>query len=710
MNRRVIVVSRRFRWPVAASDVARSRTLVNRFVGTHPYVGFGDPGHCCTHLLPDSPAAAAALRRAHRAFAPASAAAAAAARVLDAFREGDDVDEACVAHWRDEDDFVTSEHALDRAAYRAAMIRALDPCRAALLVGDVSRARLGELRGIPGLPTLYAKTSLLPGVDWAAAFGGEDLASMVDSRVAEAADRFVGSPFSSFSALVAFARGPERTAMADVDVADSLGALFEAQFPADAAAVGDPCASLVSASEKFAKRLVRHTCAVGAERAPLAADELFDLREKKTKRNVDGGRSEASPCGPDFAGLSTAYGVTVAAAAAAAAGRGRRRVAAIACLAFLPLLLRRPPPRCRAPPRAWSRGDPWPPSPPPLAWPLARSHPCAAGAAVAVISANLGAGDVVGSAPRQRGCAPAFLLFVAERTRAAGWTTVLPAAGAATPAAIVGRDATAYSRTWAAALRTARGASRGGGPATGAYRGEDAPLPFDLASLGHTARTALAPEHAKAQSLPDVMAAKFVKLQFLRFDVLKRFDVFLWADAALAFDASVVARALRPFGENPRAALALEPHPQRNSSAEELAHCLEAKAPPRLRALRARLEAQRAAYGRVAGWSDDRGLYWAAFFAARRRPAASALFDAWWLEVRRWQYRDQISLPFALAAADPPLATFRAFGEAPPRPLPREQALCATLVGDVTRCCRRCAPDVTAKLAARAARLEAASK
>ena len=293
MNRRVIVVSRRFRWPVAASDVARSRTLVNRFVGTHPYVGFGDPGHCCTHLLPDSPAAAAALRRAHRAFAPASAAAAAAARVLDAFREGDDVDEACVAHWRDEDDFVASEHALDRAAYRAAMVRALDPCRAALLVGDVSRARLGELRGIPGLPTLYAKTSLLPGVDWAAAFGGEDLASMVDSRVAEAADRFVGSPFSSFSALVAFARGPERTAMADVDVADALGALFEAQFPADAAAVGDPCASLVSASEKFAKRLVRHTCAVGAERAPLADDELFDLREKKTKRNVDGGRSEA---------------------------------------------------------------------------------------------------------------------------------------------------------------------------------------------------------------------------------------------------------------------------------------------------------------------------------------------------------------------------------------------------------------------------------
>jgi hypothetical protein len=60
-----------------------------------------------------------------------------------------------------------------------------------------------------------------------------------------------------------------------------------------------------------------------------------------------------------------------------------------------------------------------------------------------------------------------------------------------------------------------------------------------------------------------------------------------------------------------------------------------------------------------------------------------------------------------LAAADPPLATFRAFGEAPPRPLPREQALCATLVGDVTRCCRRCAPDVTAKLAAR---LDAASK
>ncbi|KAH8058303.1 hypothetical protein JL722_6161 [Aureococcus anophagefferens] len=446
-----------FRWPVAASDVPRARLV----------------------------------RRAARRAGP---------RRLPG---GGDVDEACVAHWRDEDDFVRSEHALDRDAYRAAMVRALDPCRAALLVGDVSRARLGELRGIPGMPTLYAKTSLLPGVDWAAAFGGEDLASMVDSR-RRAADRFVGSPFSSFSALVAFARGPERTAMADVDVADSLGALFEAQFPADAAAVGDPCASLASASEKFAKRLVRHTCAVGAERAPLAADELFDLREKKTKRGAP----------------------------------------------------------------------------------------------------------------------------TAAKTRA----------------------------------------------------------PFDLASLGHTARTALAPEHAGAQSLPDVMAAKFVKLQFLRFDVLKRFEIFVWADAAPR-STPRSSRALRPFGENPRAALALEPHPQRNSSAEELDHCLEPEAPPRSRAQR--LEAQRAAYGRVAGWSDDRGLYWAAFFAARRRPAASALFDAWWLEVRRWQYRDQISLPFALAAADPPLATFRAFGEAPPRPLPREQALCATLVGDVTRCCRR---------------------
>ncbi|KAH8068856.1 hypothetical protein JL721_6428 [Aureococcus anophagefferens] len=328
-----------FRWPVAASDVARSRNCGAR--------------------------------------AQRSSAASASARGSDAFREGD-VDEACVAHWRDEDDFVRSEHALDRGAHR---------------------------RDVPS-----------------------------------------------------------------------------------AVAVGDPAPRFASASEKFAKRLVRHTCAVGAERAPLAADELFDLREKKTKRGVDGRRSEASPRARP-AGLSTAYGVAVAAAAAAAAGAG------------------------------------------------------------------------------------------------------------------------------AAA------------------------------------------------------------------------EIFVWADGA-AFDLG--RRALRPFGENPRAALALEPHPQRNSSAEELDHCLEPEAPPRLRALRARLEAQRAAYGRVAGWSDDRGLYWAAFFAARRRPAASALFDAWWLEVRRWQYRDQISLPFA-GGADPPLATFRAFGEAPPRPLPREQALCATLVGDVTRCCRRCA-------------------
>ena len=108
----------------------------------------------------------------------------------------------------------------------------------------------------------------------------------------------------------------------------------------------------------------------------------------------------------------------------------------------------------------------------------------------------------------------------------------------------------------------------------------------------------------------------------------------------------------------------------------------------RLAALKRHFTMQLSHYSE-SGFGDDLGLFWLALFAVRRTSRTEALLDAWWLEVRRWQYRDQISLPFALWGSElgPPSISLVH--------LANESGVCELLVGATDRCCRRCAAAAT---------------
>ena len=199
---------------------------------------------------------------------------------------------------------------------------------AVLLVGDLSRDKVDALRrgAFARGPRVHSKASLLPRSDWrGAAFGySEDLASMVDFHVAQGADFFVGSPFSSFSVLAALARPRGASAMADVDVADALAAIFRAQFP-HADVVDDPCALLASSSAKMAKRLARPSCPVGAKAAPLPLGAVLDLRPSRR-----GAAARPRPPSPPASAISTIVASSIS----------------VTCVAFFCVCFR---PRPRAP-------------------------------------------------------------------------------------------------------------------------------------------------------------------------------------------------------------------------------------------------------------------------------------------------------------------------------------------------------------------------
>lgn len=335
----------------------------------------------------------------------------------------------------------------------------------------------------------------------------------------------------------------------------------------------------------------------------------------------------------------------------------------------------------------------------------------------AVVSANFGAADALNHAPRKDESAHiSFFLFAENRDFLAafrGWTLVLPIklapheqlreyeARLKSPPRSYGTKAVAYSKTWGDALeRINAGKRRWDRVATGIYparSGERAQLPFDLASLEYTRRNGIGPKYEDAQNLVDVMAPKFVKLNMFRIDVLLSYDVLIWADASLVLDSAAVSRALRPLFRAD-ADMVVQPHPKRNSTLQELTHILEVQSQRRFKAIASYLRLQRQFYVDNANFTDEHGLYWMAYFGARRTQRTVDFFDRWWLEVRRWQYRDQVSVMYALNSVPeierPKVTTFDT-GECcgtsgSSKKLPKEQVLCVTLVGDHRRCCRRC--------------------
>lgn len=306
-------------WPLTHSELAAQSGAVWRWVAEDAAkrgrehrnvssarllsIAIANPSYCCLLLLPDTTAAVVQIARVNNALVSAKRTRDHAMMVLAAYRARlqptEPTARTCAVHWRDDDDFVVSNHKLDRREYRIHMARAiasLEGCGGALLVlGDISTRRLrpllssiaaaycagadtssrptkagvNETLQCPDFATrrLYNKQSLLRSVNWTAEYEGwDDLLGMVDFELGRRVDSFVGSPFSSFSVLIALARGDTRalpkqseahkhTLMPkSIDVDDGLAQLFRIQFPYTWSIVSsDPC--VVSPPDEVDSRL-----------------------------------------------------------------------------------------------------------------------------------------------------------------------------------------------------------------------------------------------------------------------------------------------------------------------------------------------------------------------------------------------------------------------------------------------------------------------
>lgn len=120
-------------------------------------------------------------------------------------------------------------------------------------------------------------------------------------------------------------------------------------------------------------------------------------------------------------------------------------------------------------------------------------------------------------------------------------------------------------------------------------------------------------------------------------------DVTIWLDGNvwLNQEPQVVADAL--LGD---ADIALMQHPYRETVWQEFGALGEQKR-FRIPWLQDQLKAQEAAY-REAGLPDDAPLYECTVLIRRNNEPVNRLMDAWWSQICRWQWRDQVSLPYVL--------------------------------------------------------------
>jgi hypothetical protein len=119
-------------------------------------------------------------------------------------------------------------------------------------------------------------------------------------------------------------------------------------------------------------------------------------------------------------------------------------------------------------------------------------------------------------------------------------------------------------------------------------------------------------------------------------------DVTVWHDANVWLNVEPEAVATL-LGD---ADIALMTHPYRETVWQEFAALREQKR-FQIPWLQLQLKAQEAFY-RGEGLPDDAPLYECTVIVRRNTEAVARLMDAWWSQICRWQWRDQVSLPYVL--------------------------------------------------------------
>jgi hypothetical protein len=137
-----------------------------------------------------------------------------------------------------------------------------------------------------------------------------------------------------------------------------------------------------------------------------------------------------------------------------------------------------------------------------------------------------------------------------------------------------------------------------------------------------------------------VMEAKRYKiLSHLFFDD----EITIWTDANIALRWPAAETVEFFLGD---ADMALFKHPFRETPWQEFSALREQKR-FRLPWLQKQLQDQEEAYFK-AGLPSDTPLYECSFLIRRNNERVNRLMEAWWAQICRWQWRDQVSLPYCL--------------------------------------------------------------
>jgi hypothetical protein len=298
-------------WPMSTSQLSRmikthSMWRMDSRIGITWHLGGVED--CCTKILPDSAAAADLLRQINYSFEPAHIMSVAVQRVERAIiPQSDNQKSNYVAiHWRNDGDFTAIAHQLNSTAYVVAASRALLDMRTTLsiaahmplnvvVLGDMNQTALQAVEDTVNMNAhtvgghaarkrrsllfrCHSKMSLVPDMNLTEISPSEDARGQVDFEIGVRARAFIGSPFSSFSVLIAFTRSyvdnhltnanegsgdshtpPTSTStMIDLDTADNLAAIFKLQFPYDQdnGMSENPCADMIRVYPHITKHMM----------------------------------------------------------------------------------------------------------------------------------------------------------------------------------------------------------------------------------------------------------------------------------------------------------------------------------------------------------------------------------------------------------------------------------------------------------------------
>jgi hypothetical protein len=120
-------------------------------------------------------------------------------------------------------------------------------------------------------------------------------------------------------------------------------------------------------------------------------------------------------------------------------------------------------------------------------------------------------------------------------------------------------------------------------------------------------------------------------------------DILIWTDANITMKISNQEAIKKFLGDSD---LMIFKHPKRNCIYKEFAELRKCE---RLNDewLQKNLKEQELYY-RKKGMPTEFGLWECNFIIRRNTPIINNLFNDWWAEICRWQWRDQVSLPYIL--------------------------------------------------------------